>query len=92
MIFAVPDEDSAIAINKDSVRTRQLALQRLAVRPVSALSRAHDKFNRSLFPINHADAVTFGVREINVPIRRDADALRAGQRRPFRRSAIAGVA
>src|SRR5207247_9614845 len=86
---AVADENGSVRVPADSVRPRQSALQRIAVRAVAAFASARYQFNGSLANVDHADAVTFGIGEIDLPIRRDADSLRSGQSRLLCRTAVA---
>src|SRR5574341_278887 len=90
MRFAVADKHRTIAVNKHAVRTRHFACERIAIRSVAFLSCSRDEFNRHPAHVNHPDRMAFGVGQIDVAIRRDADAFRARERGEFRRAAIAG--
>src|SRR5215813_1633817 len=95
MSLAVAHEYYVIAINEDAMRPRHPASQRVAiltstVRLAASLSRAGDQFNRHFTNINHPDRVAFGVRQINIAVRSDAQSLGAGQCGQLRRAAVAG--
>src|SRR5881396_3046812 len=88
MVFAVADENGSVRVHKDAMRSRQSAFQRIAFRAVATFAGARNHFNGSLANVDHADAVTFGICEINLPSRRDADSLGSGESRLFCRTAI----
>src|SRR5690349_17842813 len=79
MVFAVADEDGPVGIDKYAVRARQPAVERIPVQAVAAFASAGDHFDGLFAGVDAADAVTFGVREIDVAIRRNADSLWPGQ-------------
>src|SRR6266516_4384133 len=89
MVFAVADENGSVRVHEDSVRPRQSAFQRIAFRAVAAFAITRHQFNGSLANVDHADAVTFGIGEIDLPIRRDADSLRSGESRLLCGTAVA---
>src|SRR2546427_3710370 len=89
MVFAVADENGSVRIHEDSMRSRQTALQRIEFRAVAAFASARHQFNGSLANVDHTDAVTFRIGEIDFPIWRDADSLGSGESRLLCRNAVA---
>src|SRR6266516_291925 len=89
MVFAVADENGSVSVHEDSVRPRQSALQRIAFRAVAAFASASHQFNGSFANVDHADAVTLGIGEIDLTIRRDADSFGSGESRLLFRTAVA---
>src|SRR5262245_49262544 len=87
--FAVADENRTVAVNKDAMRTRHLTRQRIAIRSVSFGPGSSDQFNRLFANVNHPDRMAFGVGQIDVAVRRDAQTFRAGQRGQLGCAAVA---
>ena len=87
--FAVADENRSVPVDKDAVRTRHLTRQRIAIRPVSFGAGSRYQFNRLLANVDHPDRMAFGVGQIDVAVRRDAQTFRAGQRGQLSRSSVA---
>src|SRR5262245_4945988 len=86
--FAVADEDRAVAVNEDAVRTRHLARQRIAIRSVSFGAGSRDQFNCLFANVNHSDRMAFGVGQIDIAVWRDTQTFRAGQSGQPGRAAI----
>jgi hypothetical protein len=73
MSFAVSDENSAIRINENTVWSRHLALQRVAILTIASLASASNEFQFSRLCIHHADRVTLtvGQPDVTLGIKRD---------------------
>src|SRR5262245_50669755 len=87
--FAVADENRTVAVNEDAVRTRHLTRQWIAIRSISFGAGSCYQFNRLFANVNHPDRMAFGVGQIDVAVRRDAQTFRAGQRGQLSRAAVA---
>src|SRR4029434_9692575 len=77
MGLAISHQDGSILIGKNPMRARESARLRIAIRSVSPLSRARDQLESAAGKIYHANAVTLGIRQINVPARAYAAAFGA---------------
>src|SRR5207247_121167 len=89
MVFAIADENGSVCVHEDSVRPRQFAFQRIAIRAIAAFASARHQFNGSLPNIDHTDAMAFGIGEVAFSVRSNADSLRSGESRLLCRTAVA---
>ena len=90
MVLGITDKNRAIIRHKNPVRSRKLAFERIAFRIISTLARAGNQLNRSFFDVNHPDGVILRVRDIDISVRTNRDALRPVHRRIRRWSAFTG--
>src|SRR5690606_5011335 len=88
--FAVADVDGAVGVRKNPMKAVHGAVARGSVGAVAPLARAGDPFDRAGVVIDAAHRVTLRIREPDMAVAGDGDALRAAQRRHARGSAVAG--
>src|SRR5687768_12545948 len=92
VIFRVADVNRVVGVDVDAMGAGEFTIVRRAVRAITLLSRAGDEVEVSGRDVDHADRVRLGVDEINVVVRTDRDAFRAGQGGKFRRAPVPGEA
>src|SRR5205823_8559375 len=86
------DKYASVGVHKYSVWPGESALQGITIRPITAFSCPRDQLNRSFMNVDHPDAVTFRVGEVNITARRDADPFGTLKRCQLGRPAIAAEA
>lgn len=90
MGFAIANENGAICIHKDAMRTGHGALQGIAVTPVAFLTSACDEVDRACGRLHHADRVAFAIRQPGIARGIEGDAFGTAEGGFSRRSAMAG--
>ncbi len=90
MILAVTNIDRAVAGDKDSMRSRELAVERLvAIGTIAFLAVSDQQFNGSSFHVDVADGMGLGIGEVDVACSIQSDAFGTSECRFQRRSTIA---
>ena len=70
--FAVANVNRAVTGSKYTVGSGHAARFRVTFRAITAVACSSDEFQRLAADVDHSNAVTFRIREVNVPIRPDA--------------------
>ena len=79
VVFAVTDVDQSTPRGEDSVRPRELALERITVRTIAALASAGNEFDLAVLKIYATNRMAFRIGEVNILVGADADAFGAGK-------------
>ncbi len=76
VVFAIADQNGAVAIHEDAVGASQSAgLWAISIWTISPLTVANQNVQDTCFHIDITDGVRFGVSEINHPVLTEANAL-----------------
>src|SRR5262249_57445936 len=89
---AIPQVGDYLFVDENSVRPAQLALQRIAHRSVTALTRTEHRRDHAALQVNAADGVALGIRDVDPAVSRVRDSLGPGELGFFGGTAIACIA
>ena len=87
----VADDDRAIAVDENSVRTIHGAFEGIALLAVACRAGASDQTNGAGPGFNHANDLVFGIGKVDVAIGSNRDAFGAGESCFASRAVIASV-
>src|SRR2546426_142958 len=92
MCFGIANKDRAVAVNKDTVRTSELALEWIRVGTIAWGSCASNQVDGAIALVDFSDDVIFRIGEIDVAVGRNTETFRSGKFRISCRPVVAAEA